>query len=294
MVCVSERTQFRGLAPNALPLLLVGGMGGLDFVWNVFAHLHFTPPFLSFAAPAYICFAFFTICRILWPNEIALELSLYLGLWTLFPIFGSQLSYLAATIDFPLKDQMFMRADAELGFNWLYWFKLVWSYPQIENVLFYVYESYLVQPIALVCIFAFGRVPGRNRELLVATMISVLLVIAISATFPAYGPPRQFGIPTGWDVPYGALRHGTPMSFSYVGIVTFPSLHACVAILFTLAARGNFLRFATAAVLNAVMLVSTAPLGGHYLVDLIAGCLAAVISFSFTKLALRAPWCVPQ
>src|SRR5690349_11634444 len=103
MVRISERAQLLRFAPNALPLVLVGGMGGLDLVWNAFAHLHFSPPFLSFAAPAYICFALFTICRILWPNKVALELFLYLGLWTLFMIFGSQLSYLAATTDFPLK-----------------------------------------------------------------------------------------------------------------------------------------------------------------------------------------------
>jgi membrane-associated phospholipid phosphatase len=137
----------------------------------------------------------------------------------------------------------------------------------------------LFQPAILIAILAFARQHGRNREFLVTMIFSVLLVILISAVLPAYGPPHAYGIATGWDEALTDLRQDAHVSYGYVGIVTFPSFHACVAVLFTLAMRGHLLALVTAALLNTVMLVSILPLGGHYLVDLIAGCAIAALAF---------------
>jgi len=281
MASLERVSQHRRLmhSSNLLPVILVCAMGAIDLVWNFFVHLQWNPPTAMFAGPAYICLALFVICKIVWPNKTAMELFLFLGLWVLFAIFGSQLSYLAATFDLPLRDPMMKTIDARMGFDWVVWFNFVWAHPLLGRILVYVYESYIFQPILLIAILAFSHLRGRNREFLVSMIFSVTLVIAISALLPAYGPPHAYSIATSWDEALTDLRKGAHVSYGYVGIVTFPSFHACVAVLFTLAMRGHLLAFVTAAILNSMMLLSILPLGGHYLVDLIAGCAIAALSF---------------
>jgi membrane-associated phospholipid phosphatase len=64
--------------------------------------------------------------------------------------------------------------------------------------------------------------------------------------------------------------------FHLTGTVTFPSFHAAAATLVTYAARGVPFVAMPLFALNALMIVSTIPEGGHYLVDVIAGVLIAV------------------
>ena len=55
------------------------------------------------------------------------------------------------------------------------------------------------------------------------------------------------------------------------GIVTMPSYHTVMAVLFTYAFRRTGLIGYGIATLNLVMLLSIPPIGGHYLVDMLAG-----------------------
>jgi membrane-associated phospholipid phosphatase len=50
-----------------------------------------------------------------------------------------------------------------------------------------------------------------------------------------------------------------------------PSYHTALAVLFTYAFRGTGLIGYVIAALNTVMLLSIPPIGGHYLVDMVAG-----------------------
>ena len=55
------------------------------------------------------------------------------------------------------------------------------------------------------------------------------------------------------------------------GIVTMPSYHTVMAVLLTYAFRRTGLVGYGIATLNLVMLLSIPPIGGHYLVDMLAG-----------------------
>ena len=71
-----------------------------------------------------------------------------------------------------------------------------------------------------------------------------------------------------------ALRAGGPWHFelsAMQGIVTMPSYHTVMAVLFTYAFRRTGLVGYGIATLNLVMLLSIPPIGGHYLVDMLAG-----------------------
>ena len=69
------------------------------------------------------------------------------------------------------------------------------------------------------------------------------------------------------------------------GIITFPAFHAASAILLTYPCRHCKPLFGAVRVINGLMLISIPTEGGHYLVDVIAGVLVAVLSiFAFRKM----------
>jgi membrane-associated phospholipid phosphatase len=73
---------------------------------------------------------------------------------------------------------------------------------------------------------------------------------------------------------YEALRAGAFRVFELrhtEGIITFPSFHTACALLVPLALRGMGVVTALAWAFAATVMVSTVPIGGHYLIDVIAG-----------------------
>jgi hypothetical protein len=70
----------------------------------------------------------------------------------------------------------------------------------------------------------------------------------------------------------------------YVGIVTFPSFHASMAVLLAAATRDYRRVFVVSALVNGLMLIATVPIGYHYLVDVFAGCAIALGSLYIAQL----------
>jgi membrane-associated phospholipid phosphatase len=88
------------------------------------------------------------------------------------------------------------------------------------------------------------------------------------------------------------LRSGEPFVFladNVRGMVTFPSFHTVLGIIIAYALRGFRWLFAPVAILNAVMIVSTLPEGGHHLVDVLAGIAIALIGLTLVRTLERAP-----
>ena len=55
------------------------------------------------------------------------------------------------------------------------------------------------------------------------------------------------------------------------GIISFPSMHAAVAVIVPFALRWNKLLFFPVLLLDGLMLISAVPSGNHYLSDVLAG-----------------------
>ena len=71
----------------------------------------------------------------------------------------------------------------------------------------------------------------------------------------------------------------TTLDFEKVeGIITFPSFHAALGVLFPYALRQIKWAFWPAMLVNGTMILSTPVVGGHYLVDVIAGVVVAAAS----------------
>lgn len=198
-------------------------------------------------------------------------------------------AYLAIYANLPLADDLLMRWNTELGFDWLHFIHSVDQHPALVTALTEAYSSFTLQlfcvPVSL-CLFGQGL---RARRMLLSFVFVCLASSAISVFFPAVG---SFGTyqPTG-------LLHVDPSQANHFltqfeaartspafvlrpaeaeGILTFPSVHAALATLATWAAWTVLPMRAVVLPLNVLMIVSTLTNANHYLADLLAGAAVAV------------------
>lgn len=116
-------------------------------------------------------------------------------------------------------------------------------------------------------------------------MFAALVAIAISTPFPAASAYLHFHIvdpgTTSTVSSFFPLRHGTLNVFDLAdmqGLVSMPSMHVAMAVLFVQALKGVPRLAVPAFILNALMIASAPSQGGHYLADVVAGLLLAWIT----------------
>jgi hypothetical protein len=208
-----------------------------------------------------------------------------------FSAVGAPLSYLAASAGFPLHDRAFDAADKALGFDWtalLTWFNAHATFIVIFRA---IYLSLTIQATLIVLTLAFTGQLARLRIFVFAFICAAIVTIAISCVLPAQGVWSYYGfgehpsyvLPvshTSWPLFHG-LRDGTYRQLvaeGAEGIITFPSLHAALAVILCVVAWPNhWLRWLIIPT-NVAMLVATPIEGSHYIVDIIAGIAIAGLS----------------
>ena len=259
------------LSDHSLPIIMISALGVLDFAWNAKVGIVWTVPLWTLLLPCCLFVLSAILAAIAVQDDRSNEVALYLILWTLFPVFGERLTYLAATFDWPLVDTGLARLDRFIGFDWGAWYAVVVSNTMLLYGLTIAYDSYLFQPIAIVIILSLLGPRGRNKEFIVATCTALLITTVFSIALPAYGPNDALGHISAWHPIIDSLRMGLRTPLPYIGVITFPSFHACVAVLYTWTMRGNRVGLMIAGALNMTMLASTLPIGNHYLFDVIGG-----------------------
>ena len=195
------------------------------------------------------------------------------------------LSYVAVAMDFPFQDRLFREADVALGFDWrgfaafvterptlLYW--LSWCYSMLDK------QALLIGPLAALFL--------RFREfqiMILAWIIAAVATVIISVFLPAKAAFFEHGVVEAMQqsmlVPSGymhltvidGIRSGrlTDPYAELVGIVAFPSFHAASGVMLAwMAWQMPVIRWPLL-VINLGLIVATPVVGGHYLVDVIAG-----------------------
>ncbi len=232
-------------------------------------------------------------------------------LFLIFTKISVTLNYLGTRAAFPLCDALLHRADAALGFDWRRHVAWVNSHPSLITVLTFSYRQ-ILRLIALVfVILVILRDFRRLREYMSLLFITMLVVDAFAVFMPAAGayaflkpPPDTISnMPEMagryWLPHFMALRAGEMHSAAFekmTGLVSFPSFHTIAALLTTWALRGRVFFWPYAAI-NALALLSTLSIGGHYLSDVIAGgatfVLAVVIWRALEARADAAPSAAP-
>jgi membrane-associated phospholipid phosphatase len=163
--------------------------------------------------------------------------------------------------------------------------------PFLMLLLNYAYASLAYQvPLFLAVAFLLGYARAGS-EFVLAWSITLSVCVAIFPFVPALGGYLHYQLEhtqfpeirilASWLFvpPFHALRDGsmTTVELSALdGIVTFPSFHVAAAVLLAWAGANLPLLRYPMIVLNILMLLSAIPIGGHYLIDVIAGCLVAV------------------
>lgn len=229
--------------------------------------------------------AFFYTC--LRPDERIAEASGYTALWLLFSLGGCLLTYLAAVGGRPLQDTAFQAADAAFGFDWGNWTASIRERGGLRLALRLAYASLPLQIVVTVLVLAFTKAHPRNRELMLSATIALLVTCLGYAWLPAMGPFATVPLPgtppsdTVYIPLVEALRGPGPYLVNVSelqGIIVLPSYHTVLGALFVWAHRGVRWSFPVFLVLNLLMLASVPSEGGHYLVDLLAGLVVAVIA----------------
>jgi hypothetical protein len=206
-----------------------------------------------------------------------------------FSAVGAPLSYLAASLNFPLYDHWFEAADKALGLDWfglLDWLK---GHATAGFLLRLVYVSLMPQTLVVILALSLAGRFAALRIFVLAFVFAALVTIAISAFWPAQGVWLLHGMTasdglslpvsaTSWPVFLG-LRDGTfrlLMAGGAEGIITFPSLHSALALILAVALWPlPALRWIGVG-LNTIMMVSIPIYGSHYFTDMLAGIVIAV------------------
>lgn len=193
--------------------------------------------------------------------------------WVFFLLAGG-LQYVAAATSFPFADDAFLKMDKVLGFSWHAYADWVEGNPLFYTVFDIAYWSFFHQIIVLFFVHSMKGDSKRNAELLWGLMISLLICSVISMVFPAVGYPGEIG-QRHIDI-LVAARNGVVLGVA--GIITFPSFHAVMGVLFAYSARTFRPLFLVFIPLNGFLIIATPPFGGHYFIDVIGG--IAVASFT--------------
>jgi hypothetical protein len=281
---------------DAIIWALVGGVAAFVLITAVFGGV--TVAFKTFAAPASICLLLKLGARYYRDrrNDHNLASALESTAQVMaFAAVAAPLSYVAATAALPLQDAALDSMDRALGFDWKGLLAVMQRWPHFFELMHVIYLSGSVQMTAVVLLLGFtGRLPWL-RVYMLAFIFAALVTIAMSALFPAEGVWQYYGLKgghaampvshTSWPVFFG-LRDGSfrlVMAIGSEGIITFPSLHAALAVILIAAywpvPNARWLGVS----INSLMLMATPIDGSHYFVDVLAGIGIAVLCLAAAR-----------
>lgn len=244
----------------------------------------------------------YAIFRSMLPLRVVLE-TLFCGILLTVPIGIS--TYLAMGANMPLADDRLIRMDEALGFDWRAFIAFVDSHSPVANLLAYAYQSFSLQLLALpLLLVIFGQ--QLRAYMMVLVYAAVCFVSSfVSIWYPALGTYAVYDVtPSSLNhinayfgyaflQQFHAVRGDAGFVFSLAdmhGILTFPSVHAAVAVICGWTAWSlRWLRYPFFA-LNVLMAISAVSHASHYLVDVIAGIgiAAATIAFVVAAFGQRA------
>ncbi|AYG70170.1 MULTISPECIES: phosphatase PAP2 family protein [unclassified Rhizobium] len=196
------------------------------------------------------------------------------------------LAYVAALSDFPLQDHRLIAMDRALGIDWATLIRAVDMRALLAATLTLVYRLFGVQLVLLPVLLSLSGRSARAYQMMAGYGLICILSSIISIWYPAVGTYTAFTVDLhhlrnlsgslGTEFvpqllavrndPNFVLRLGQAS-----GIISFPSVHAAVAVLCAWAMWTNRLMRWPFLMLNLLMICSAITEGGHYVVDLIAG-----------------------
>ncbi|MGH6727703.1 MAG: phosphatase PAP2 family protein, partial [Pseudolabrys sp.] len=187
--------------------------------------------------------------------------------------------------------------DRALGIDWVAYFHFMLQWPALLPALSLGYAMIGWPVFGIPAVLGWTGRYRRLQQFTLAFALALIATTAISTLVPALGTYDQLGIKVDPAVftsgayissthDMALIHNGTLRQldiFHLVGIVTFPSFHACSAVLYLWGFWAVRWMRPIALLSNGVMLLAT-PIGGaHYFVDLFAGVAVAVLAIAAAK-----------
>jgi len=245
-----------------------------------------------------------TFYRTARPDPKIVAMTVGLQQMTMFSAVGAMLSYMMAALGSDPADAWLAGWDHALGFDWVQYLHWINAHPAVAAPLQLAYESLMPQMVALIVVLGLGERLDALRTAILGAMLAGLANILISGALPAFDAYVHFGL-TPADYPnlhpsasfvhmkdVLGLRDGSLRTLSLTtmqGIITFPSYHSALAIVFGWGfSRASLWYVRWPGMTFAAMTLFATPIdGGHYLSDVLAGCAIAAISLWIASRAIH-------
>lgn len=205
----------------------------------------------------------------------------HFSLMVLAPTALCVLAYLSLASAGPLVDSRLMAMDRALGFDWLANHHFVDAHPVLRQVLKIAYGSPIAQCVYFSVFLGLLGHKDRLRDVFWLFVCGGLLTCLGGMLLPALGPSKYYGLDASFVPVMEHLLSGRDLTFNLsgmTGVVTFPSFHTTMALIFIWGFRGTGGAGWAMTGLNLAMLCAVPYFGGHYLTDMFAG--AAVMPLS--------------
>ena len=283
------------MAALAAGLLVLGAMlyaAGLSIDPLAFGSLRFAAVFATLGLIRWACRnPRFAVTRVVG------DTAEYFGLFTAISLVGAVASYPIAAFNHGFVDDLLVRSDRALRFDWLAWYQLVATHPLLQQASRVAYSMIYVSPAILLFYFA---VLDRRREaydFIASVAIAAAITLTAFRFMPAVGPFAQL-----WHgpIPYmpiselwqpSLIPQLRDHSFAtieldhLVGLVSAPSFHTAAGVLLIAAARRHVGIRVPLILANIAMLLATPVEGTHYVTDMILGALVAFVALAIIAIA---------
>ena len=193
----------------------------------------------------------------------------------------------------PFVDRQLAALDRMMGFDWPSYVAWVRAHPMLDGLLYVAYHGTVAELIVIAILLGALRAE-RIPELTATTLIGLMLTIVISGIFPAADADLYYAAAHPHlvaEVPISdhfALRNGTLREINLrrlQGLVSFPSFHAILSLLFIYVVRGIRLAVPLGVIVNIPVIAGTLSAGGHYLIDLVGGVAVTAIAIVLYRVA---------
>jgi membrane-associated phospholipid phosphatase len=199
---------------------------------------------------------------------------------------SSLVAHVGMRLGMPLQDNALAAADRLLGIDTPSLALAFARHPQISTMLARIYDTTV--PVLFLSAIVLSLLEHERRvwELVLGYSGGLFVCCTISAVAPAtanfvhaaFTAQELTGLPSGSGVFHMKAVHyfrdGKALIVEagrFAGVVTFPSFHTMMALIVGYAWRGFGLVSIATYLWATLVVVSTIPIGGHYVVDLFAG-----------------------
>lgn len=184
---------------------------------------------------------------------------------------------------FPRIDPALARWDAALGWETVAVLRWIAERSSLRAFLNLCYNSTELQLVLAPFVAAYAHDKRRLRVFIYAIVYSSFAGSLFYYFFPSSGPAGVFQsldflpVQRLTHLKFEQVHNFQPVTTLLGGLIAFPSFHVAWSVLATYAAQPRKNIFLALAVLNVMVISSTVLLGWHYLVDVPAGVLLAVL-----------------